>query len=375
MQRFIPLVGLTILLAACGGGGTEPTAPVTPPVTVTPTPTPSPTTNGPQPFLQKPFTGEWLVYNVMDHDTPEEFIDTNGYTVSSWGERVATFSSHAGYDFPMPTGTPILAAASGVVTTAGSSTFFCPVLNSTVNQLGVVIRHDLADGSQYQTYYAHLSSVSVAVGQNITAGAQIGLSGNTGCTTLPHLHFQLDRITGTNNGKVATVDPYGWTGASTDPWVANPRGATSLNLWLPGKAPQMFIGLDPLSVPFNGPQAGPTKKPVGLSALRWAGVQDEINPNNEYVELAVDPSVFTGASYDLTGHYIKNNEGDRFNFPAGTMMHPGTPLRVYVGNGTNTATALYWGKSAGIFQNLGDCAQLYFPNGTYYLIGYAVSCR
>ncbi len=80
MQRFIPTVGVTILLAACGGGGTEPTPPVTPPVTVTPTPTPSPTTNGPQPFLQKPFTGEWLVYNVMDHDTPEEFVDMNGYT-------------------------------------------------------------------------------------------------------------------------------------------------------------------------------------------------------------------------------------------------------------------------------------------------------
>ena len=327
----------------------------------------------PTAFLQRPFVGEFLVLNPMDHDTPEEFVDVNGRMVTVSGELSAAFDSHAGYDYMMPIGTSILAAAAGAVVTAESATFFCPILGRNVNQLGVQIQHVRPGGSVYWTYYAHLSRIDVTVGQVITAGTQIGLSGNTSCTTAPHLHFQLDRLTSTNNGLRATVDPYGWTGATPDPWEQNPKGAKSLYLWLAGQAPEAQLGLNTVLNPLNYPGSSPTKKPVGISGWRYMGDRDASNPNNEYVEVRIDPTVFAGPQYDLTGHWIKNNAGVRYDFPAGFTIAQGQTVRVYVGSGTNTSSTLYWGRPSGIFNNLGDCAQLFFPGGGFYLLG-LVSC-
>ena len=329
------------------------------------------------PFLQKPFSGEFLVLNPMDHDTPQEFIDTNNRFITSWGEEAAAFSSHAGYDFMMPVGTPIFAAAAGVVTLASPQTFFCaiPSINANVTQRSIVIRHDLPGGNSYQTFYAHISREDVTLGQVVSAGQQIALSGNTGCTTAPHLHFQLDRINGTNNGQVATVDPYGWTGTQSDPWEVNPLGAKSLYLWKTGLAPEMFVGQNAIVVPLNSAGTSPAPKAVVISAVRWMGSHDELNPNNEAVDIQIDPAVSLAPSISLTGYYLKNNNGDRFNFPAGFTIAQGQTIRVSIGSGTNTASTLFWGRTAGVFNNLGDCAQLYDATGGYYLNGWKVFCR
>ena len=329
----------------------------------------------PAPFLQKPFAAEWMTFNIMDHDTPREFIDYNGHTITSWGEDVATYDSHAGYDFLMPVGTPVLAAAAGTVLTAESSNFFCPILNTNVNQLGIQIRHTLPGGNIYQTYYAHLSSMGVTVGQVVAAGQQIGLSGNTGCTSVPHLHFQLDRITGTNNGQLAHVDPFGWTGAGTDPWSVNAEGAVSLNLWKAGQAPQLTVGLDLSTNPLNDVRATPVPRAVGITRMSFMGNRDDLNPNNEWVEIKIDPAVYTLPTFDLTGSYLRNNANDRFNFPGGFTIAQGQTVRIYVGSGTNTATTLYWGRPSGVIRNLGDCMELWLPGSQYYLFGYAVTCN
>ncbi len=327
------------------------------------------------PFLVRPFAAEFLVINPIDHDTPEEFVDNNGHVTTTNGEFSPTFDGHAGYDFSMPTGTPIFAAASGTVNAAGSSTFLCPILGQNVTQLGVQIQHLVAGNPEYWTYYAHFSRVDVTVGQHVDAGQQIGLSGNTGCTTSPHLHFQLDRITGTNNGQLAIVDPFGWTGGTTDPWELKPQGAKSVNVWLTGQAPQVMLGFDPISFPTNTTQSTTTPRPIVISSVRYMGTLDASNPNNEYVEFKVDPAVFAGSSYDLTGHFVKNNAGDRFDFPAGFRITSGQTVRLYSGTGTANSTTLYWGKSAGIFVNAGDCAELFFPGGGFYLLGWAVVCH
>ncbi|MDL2078582.1 LysM peptidoglycan-binding domain-containing M23 family metallopeptidase [Streptomyces sp. GXMU-J15] len=85
---------------------------------------------------------------------------------------------HTGADFVVPSGTPLKAVGAGTVVSAGWAGAYG-------NQ--VVIR--LADGHYAQ--YAHLSSLSVSSGQSVTAGQQVGLSGSTGNSTGPHLHFEI----------------------------------------------------------------------------------------------------------------------------------------------------------------------------------------
>ena len=326
------------------------------------------------PFLVRPFSGDFIVLNPMDHDTPEEFIDNNKRFTTSSGEAAASYDGHSGYDFMMPVGTPIFAAAAGTVNTAGVATFLCPLFGANVNQLGVQMTHSVSGNPDYWTYYAHLSRVDVAVGQAVTAGQQIGLSGNTGCTTAPHLHFQVSRVGGTNNGSLTTVDPYGWTGTAADPWELLPQGAKSVNLWLAGQEPQAFIGLSEETLPPNGTSSTTSKRPLIISAVRYQGSHDELNPNNEYVEVRLDPTVFAGTTYSLAGHSFKNTAGDRFAFPSTASIAQGQTMRIYVGSGTTTATTLYWGKAAGVLKNLGDCVVLFYPTGGVYLAAWVATC-
>ncbi|MGL4393678.1 MAG: peptidoglycan DD-metalloendopeptidase family protein [Brevinema sp.] len=85
---------------------------------------------------------------------------------------------HAGTDFAAPTGTPVHAAREGRVTYADWNGSFGMYIN---------IRHN----NGYTTSYAHLSRIDVKKGDWVTAGERIALSGNTGRSTGPHLHFEL----------------------------------------------------------------------------------------------------------------------------------------------------------------------------------------
>ncbi|MCJ1675837.1 LysM peptidoglycan-binding domain-containing M23 family metallopeptidase [Streptomyces sp. APSN-46.1] len=85
---------------------------------------------------------------------------------------------HTGVDFIASSGTTVKAVGAGTVVSAGWGGAYG-------NE--VIIRH--ADGAYSQ--YAHLSQLSVSVGQSVTAGQRIGLSGSTGNSTGPHLHFEI----------------------------------------------------------------------------------------------------------------------------------------------------------------------------------------
>ncbi|RKT12006.1 murein DD-endopeptidase MepM/ murein hydrolase activator NlpD [Streptomyces sp. 1114.5] len=85
---------------------------------------------------------------------------------------------HTGQDFVASTGTPLRAVANGVVVKAGNGGAY-----------GNEVEIKLADGKYAQ--YAHLSSIGVSIGQTVTVGQQIGLSGATGNVTGPHLHFEI----------------------------------------------------------------------------------------------------------------------------------------------------------------------------------------
>ncbi|WP_348731089.1 peptidoglycan DD-metalloendopeptidase family protein [Rheinheimera texasensis] len=90
---------------------------------------------------------------------------------------------HHGVDFAAPSGTPVLAASSGVVLSADNSSLSEAFGNA------VLIEH----GDQLTSLSAHLSRLDVQIGQWVEAGQQIGLVGQTGRATGPHLHFELWR--------------------------------------------------------------------------------------------------------------------------------------------------------------------------------------
>jgi len=85
---------------------------------------------------------------------------------------------HAGIDIAVPLGTPVSATGQGVVTFAGSRDGYGNM---------VIIQH--TDGRESR--YGHLSKILVSQGDRISAGQQIALSGSTGKSTGPHLHFEI----------------------------------------------------------------------------------------------------------------------------------------------------------------------------------------
>ena len=87
--------------------------------------------------------------------------------------------SHNGVDYGVGLGTPIQAAADGKVEKAGQDK----------TGYGIFVKLVHADGSS--TIYAHLQEAKVREGYQVKAGQTIGLSGSTGNSTGPHLHFEL----------------------------------------------------------------------------------------------------------------------------------------------------------------------------------------
>jgi murein DD-endopeptidase MepM/ murein hydrolase activator NlpD len=87
-------------------------------------------------------------------------------------------------DLPVPVGTPVHVIRGGKVISAGSAGR-CG--------LGVVVQ--ARDGGRY--VYCHLSRIAVPVGAGVTTGSVLGLSGNTGHSTGPHLHVGVSSPTGT----------------------------------------------------------------------------------------------------------------------------------------------------------------------------------
>ncbi|MBR3824467.1 MAG: M23 family metallopeptidase [Lachnospiraceae bacterium] len=107
---------------------------------------------------------------------------SGGRKSSGFGPRKAPTKGastyHKGQDWATPVGTPIYASSGGTVAKAGWGSGY-----------GYVVYINHTDGRQ--TRYAHLSKVQVKVGQTVKQGEKIALSGNTGVSSGPHLHFEM----------------------------------------------------------------------------------------------------------------------------------------------------------------------------------------
>jgi murein DD-endopeptidase MepM/ murein hydrolase activator NlpD len=195
-------------------------------------------------LFSRPVSGTYSLTNYFDHDLPLGTWSGNGYQLTYCDGRVTgRLDAHQGYDWVMPVGTPLLAMAEGTVISAGTdSPFFCAPLGRTVSdQRYVEIRHAALNGEQFSSVFVHLSRIDVSVGQTVSRGQTVGLSGNTGCSTEPHLHLQVWRFTNTNSGRSVLVDPYGWEGTGLDPWSQDSSGSSSIWLWRAGEAPALRL--------------------------------------------------------------------------------------------------------------------------------------
>ncbi len=115
-------------------------------------------------------------------------------TASGYGWRMhpiyKTMKFHDGMDFTAPTGTDIYATGDGEVTEVGVSGGYG-------NR--IIVDH----GFGYQTLYGHMDAFKVKVGDKVKRGQIIGLVGNTGVSSGPHLHYEVHK-----NGKVVNPVSY-----------------------------------------------------------------------------------------------------------------------------------------------------------------------
>lgn len=113
---------------------------------------------------------------------PQHLPAKLNYISSGFGYRADPFTGgaafHAGLDFKGPIGAPIVAAAAGRVRFVGG-------------QQGYGNTVEIDHGNGLMTRYAHMSGFRAQVGQSVKAGQVIGLIGNTGRSTGPHLHFEV----------------------------------------------------------------------------------------------------------------------------------------------------------------------------------------
>jgi murein DD-endopeptidase MepM/ murein hydrolase activator NlpD len=115
------------------------------------------------------------------------------------GYRSASRPDHRGQDMPAPLGTPIYAAANGVVVEAGPASGFGQ---------WIVIQHDV-DGTRVDTVYGHMyaNDLLVSEGDHVSAGEQIARVGSNGVSTGAHLHFEA-WLGGRYSGH--DIDPIDW---------------------------------------------------------------------------------------------------------------------------------------------------------------------
>jgi murein DD-endopeptidase MepM/ murein hydrolase activator NlpD len=125
--------------------------------------------------------------DVLQNSVLKDLLPNNkpisaAYKSSSYGWRVDPFRGsrafHEGLDFTARSGTPIRAAADGIVTTAGK-----------LSAYGNLIK--LNHGAGLETRYAHASKLLVKTGERVVKGQVIALVGSTGRSTGPHLHYEI----------------------------------------------------------------------------------------------------------------------------------------------------------------------------------------
>lgn len=158
----------------------------------------------------------------IDIDFGSPFLPLQPYKVTSgWGRPRPGGREHAGLDFSVPVGTPVLALADGEVIRAQHTA-------SGDAGIWVAVKH--AKG--WVSRYMHFSRTAVKLGDRVRKGQIVGYSGNTGLSSGPHLHLDLKidparlpevafEVGTPKGGFHKDLPPYG-AGVPGEPWVPIP---------------------------------------------------------------------------------------------------------------------------------------------------------
>ena len=238
---------------------------------------------------------------------PTNLTRVTSHVTHSSGGRLVRFdctpisrAGHRGTDYGIPIGTPVYAAAAGTVIVSSDG---CPANGYRGSRCGggfgnyVAISHD----NGMTTYYAHMSPNSglPANGARVACGQQIGLSGNSGSSTGPHLHFEIRNTANT----AVRPDPYGgacssqaaslWTGGSpTASCTAGPSDNAQLTA---ATYPRAVAGVAGATVRqrLTFRNSGSTTWNSSYRLIHTSGAFSEVGP------IAVSGSVAPGASFSF----------------------------------------------------------------------------
>jgi murein DD-endopeptidase len=159
-------------------------------------------------------SGSGLAKGFMRFPTAKQFRISSNFNPRRLNPVTGRIAPHKGVDFAMPQGTPVLAVGDGEVVMAkrsGAAGYF------------VAIRH----GRTYTTRYMHLKKLLVTPGQTVKRGDRIALSGNTGRSTGPHLHYEVwinQQAVNPLNAKLPRTE--GLTGSDRTDYLAQVREVT-----------------------------------------------------------------------------------------------------------------------------------------------------
>ncbi len=154
----------------------------------------------PGPYEILPFEDGCIIEGFKDLDSTAAIIaDWTGWMTNYSGWLLISphpYDAHTGTDFSMQTGTRLRAAAAGTV--AATATGYPQNDHSTTygNYVRIAVDAPAPNGDLLDLTYAHMLSVSVAVGQRVNVGDTVGYSDNTGQSDSEHLHFMTELRSG-----------------------------------------------------------------------------------------------------------------------------------------------------------------------------------
>ena len=291
---------------------------------------------GQTPFLEirpyaKPDFVQYDLKNHVDHHYPTANITdgnfrrfdgvnlTDDLMFPNCDQGSACYDGHAGVDYYMPAGTPILAPADGYVIWSAFSPGAdpCPGGISPNGDTGIII---LAHpGTDHFSCYLHLEPpLNVAVTETVTTGDTLGFAGNTGCAQTPHLHFEIRKDSYFFDEQLSyAVDPFGWWGTDIDP-IESLRGNRSDWLWKSSwvvddndNGFQRYYGpaWDRMAVGYQGDSwIAPSVTNVSLSR-HYAIWVPELEEDGEYDIGVYIPSGLNAATEAIYEIYVKNESG------------------------------------------------------------------